>query len=155
FCCTDGVFFDATLLERGDYSGPEGARRVVRERRAQAAVIETARGGILRRGLAVWQARVAIVTNISADHFGEFGSDDLAGLADVKLALAGVVPADGLLVLNADDAQLSDKAQLLSQRFGRTLPLGWFALDADHERLRSHRAHGGATCGVRAGRLVA
>ena len=153
FCCTDGVFFEGAAEVSGDYSGPEGARRVMRERRAHAAIIETARGGILRRGLAISQARVAVVTNVSADHFGEYGIDDLAGLADAKLALAGVVTPEGLLVLNAEDAQLAAKAPHLAQRFGRCPPLGWFALDADHACLRTHRVHGGATCGVRDGRL--
>jgi len=154
FCCTDGVFFDGQLAVGGDYSGPEGARRVIRERRAQAAVIETARGGILRRGLAISRARVAVVTNVSADHFGEYGIDDLAGLADVKLTVGGVVGAEGLLVLNADDAQLIAKAPALAQRFGRAPPLAWFALDADDPTLRAHRVGGGSTCGVREGRLL-
>jgi UDP-N-acetylmuramyl tripeptide synthase len=154
FCCTDGVFLDGQLAVGGDYSGPEGARRVIRERRAQAAVIETARGGILRRGLAISRARVAVVTNISADHFGEYGIDDLAGLADVKLTVGGVVGAEGLLVLNADDAQLIAKAPALAQRFGRAPPLAWFALDADDPTLRAHRVGGGSTCGVREGRLL-
>ena len=57
----------------------------------RAAVIEIARGGILRRGLAISRARVAVVTNVGADHFGEYGIDDLAGLADVKLTVGGVV----------------------------------------------------------------
>jgi UDP-N-acetylmuramyl tripeptide synthase len=154
FCCTDGVFFEGNAELSGDYSGPEGARRVMRERRARAAIIETARGGILRRGLAISQAHVGVVTNISADHFGEYGIDDLSGLADVKLTLAGVVRPDGLLVLNAEDGQLAAKAPHLAQRFGRSPPLGWFALDADHPLLRAHRLLGGATCGVRDGKLM-
>jgi UDP-N-acetylmuramyl tripeptide synthase len=126
----------------------------MRQRAAQAALVETARGGILRRGLALSQAQVAIVTNVSADHFGEYGIDDLAGLADVKLSVAALVADEGLLVLNADDAELVAKARTLVQRFGRCPPLGWFALDADLALLREHRARGGATCGVRAGRLL-
>jgi cyanophycin synthetase len=153
YCCTDGVFFEGSVKVSGDYSGPEGARRVLRERGAAVAVIETARGGILRRGLALSAARVAVVTNVSADHFGEYGIDDLGGLADVKLTVAGVVRPGGLLVLNADDAQLSAKAPLLGRRFGRAPALGWFALDADDPALRAHRVQGGATCGVRAGHL--
>ena len=153
FCCTDGVFFEGSVKLSGDYSGPEGARRVLRERGAAAAIIETARGGILRRGLALTSARVAVVTNVSADHFGEYGIDDLPALADVKLAVAGVLLPDGLLVLNADDAQLSSKAPLLARRFGRAPALAWFALDADDPALRAHRVQGGSTCGVRAGRL--
>lgn len=154
YCCTDGVFFESEPLASGDYSGPEGARRVLRERRAHAAIIETARGGILRRGLAVWSAQTAIVTNVSADHFGEYGVDDLAGLADVKLTVAGVLVAEGLLVLNADDAQLNSRAGGLAQRFGRALRLGWFSLSDDNPLLMAHRRQGGSTCAVRDGRLV-
>jgi len=154
YCCTDGVFLDGELEAAGDYSGPAGARRVLRERRAQAAIVETARGGILRRGLAVSEAQVALVTNVSPDHFGEYGIDDLAALADVKLSVASVVTPDGLLVLNANDAQLVEKAPGLTPRFGRSPPLGWFALDADVALLREHRARGGSTCGVRGGRLA-
>src|SRR5204863_78861 len=129
-----------------------GARRVMRERRAQAAIVEAARGGILRRGIALSHADVGLVTNVSPDHFGEYGIDDLDGLADTKLSIAAVVRSEGLLVLNADDPQLLAKAPALAGRFGRSPPLGWFALDADAGLLREHRAHGGPTCGVRGGR---
>jgi cyanophycin synthetase len=153
YCCTDGVFLGAATLAAGDYSGPEGARRVMRAP-ARAAVIETARGGILRRGIAVSRAAVALVTNVSADHFGEYGIDDVAALADVKLSVAGVLGSEGLLVLNADDAQLVARAPGLAQRFGHSPALAWFALDAELPQLRAHRERGGATCGVRGGRLV-
>jgi cyanophycin synthetase len=154
YCCTDGVFLGGQARVSGDYSGPEGARRVIRERSARAAVIESARGGILRRGIAVAQAQVALVTNVSADHFGEYGIDDLEGLADVKLSVAGVLSAAGLLVLNADDEQLASRAPGLARRFGRSPAIGWFALDADRPALRAHREGGGATCGGSEGRLV-
>jgi len=146
--CTDGVYLDDEALASGDYSGPAGARLVMRERRAQAAILETARGGILRRGIAVSRADTAVVTNISSDHFGEYGIDDLAGLADVKLSVAGVIGPDGLLVLNADDPMLLRGSQMLTQRFGRRPPLGWFALDAEQPLLREHRLGGGSTCGA-------
>ena len=152
--CTDGVFIDDDVLAAGDYSGPAGARMVLRERRTQAAIIETARGGILRRGIAVSQADVAVVTNVSSDHFGEYGIDDLAGLADTKLSVAAVVAPEGMLVLNADDPQLRARAGGLARRFGRCPPLGWFALDADHVALSEYRARGASTCGVRNGRLL-
>jgi cyanophycin synthetase len=151
--CTDGVFIDGDVLATGDYSGPAGARMVLRERRTQAAIIETARGGILRRGIAVSQADVAVVTNVSSDHFGEYGIDDLAGLADAKLSVAAVVAPQGMLVLNADDPQLRAQAGGLARRFGRCPPLGWFALDADQVSLTEYRARGASTCGVRNGRL--
>jgi cyanophycin synthetase len=154
YSCTDGVFLDGELLAGGDYSGPDGARRVVRERRARCAVLEAARGGILRRGIAVSRAHVALVTNVSADHFGEYGIDDLAGLTDVKLTVAAALAPAGLLVVNADDVGLAAGVAALAQRFGRCPRLGWFALDADQPRLWEHRAAGGSTCGVRRGRLI-
>jgi cyanophycin synthetase len=152
--CTDGVFLDHESLASGDYSGPQGTRRVLREPRCEAAILETARGGILRRGIAVSQAHTAVVTNVSSDHFGEYGIHDLDGLADVKLSVGAVVKPGGLLVLNADDAHLRVKALQLNQRFGALPLLGWFAQDADSEALRTHRAQGGSTCGVRDGRLT-
>jgi UDP-N-acetylmuramyl tripeptide synthase len=152
--CTDGVFLDDEPLAAGDYSGPAGARMVLREARTEAAVLETARGGILRRGIAIARARTAVVTNVSADHFGEYGIHDIAGLADVKLSVAPLVEADGLLVLNADDPELRAQAEALIGRYGYRPPLGWFALDADHAMLLEQRRRGAAVCGVRDARLT-
>jgi UDP-N-acetylmuramyl tripeptide synthase len=153
YSSTDGVFFDGEVVDAGDYSGPAGARLAIRDRRAQAAILETARGGILRRGLAVSRADVALVTNVSSDHFGEYGITDLGALADVKLTVGVILPPGGLLVLNADDALLRAKADTLSQRFGLEPSVGWFSLNADSEFLRDHRARGGATSGLENGRL--
>ena len=153
-CCTDGVFVGGQLAEAGDYAGPAGTRRVLRDRRVEGAVLETARGGLLRRGLAVDRADVAVVTNLSNDHFGEYGIDDLDGLADAKLTVAWLVTPGGRpLVLNADDPTLQRKATALKRRFGVMPTLAWFALDDEHPELVRHRSEGGTTCGVRAGRL--
>ena len=151
--CTDGVFIGDETLASGDYSGPAGARLVMRDRRTEAAVLEVARGGILRRGLAVSRADAVLVTNISSDHFGEYGIDDLAGLADVKLSVAAVLAARGRLILNADDALLRMKARELALRHGLLSEPAWFARDADQSYLRKYRAQGASTCGVRGGRL--
>ncbi len=153
YCCTDGIFLDDEWIERGDYSGPVGARSVLRNPRVQAAVLETARGGILRRGLAVSSVGAAVVTNVSADHFGEYGIHDLDALADVKLTVGSAVLPKGVLVLNADDPVLRAKADGLRRRFGSSPELGWFARDVRDPLLVAHRAGGGATCGIRAGRL--
>lgn len=146
--CTEGVYFDNALIEGGDFSGPGGARTVLRHPRAQAAVLETARGGLLRRGLALCRADAAIVTNISADHYGEYGVHGLDDLADAKLVVARAVRGDGLLVLNADDATLVRRAG------GHDGAIGWFAAAFDAPRLAAARRVGGATCGVRDGVLV-
>lgn len=153
-CSTDGIHVRGELVEAGDYAGPAGTRRVLREPRVEGAVLECARGGLLRRGLAVDRADVAVVTNLSNDHFGEYGIHDLESLADVKLTVGWLVaPHGGLLVLNADDATLRSKAPRLPRRFGVQPKLGWFALDDDDPLLVAHRARQGSTCGVRAGRL--
>ncbi len=148
YCCTDGVFVAGQALGTGDYSGPAGARRVLRDARVETAVLETARGGILRRGLAVAGADVAVITSIAADHFGEYGVHDLETLIDVKLAVARALRADGLLVVNADDALLAGRAAAAGK------PLGLFSQDADHPLLAEHRRIAGTTAGVRTGRLV-
>ncbi|MEO5626115.1 MAG: Mur ligase family protein [Dokdonella sp.] len=148
YTCTDGVFVGDIALAAGDYSGPAGARVALRAPDVEAAVLETARGGILRRGIAVQHANVAVVTNVSDDHFGEYGVHDLDDLAAVKLGVAATLGAHGVLVLNADDGQLVRHAEALRVR------QAWFAFDADAPLLQAHRARGGATCGVRAGHLL-
>ena len=145
--CTDGVFVAGEQIASGDFSGPGGARAVLRDVRVQAAVLETARGGLLRRGLALPRVDAAAVTNVSDDHFGEYGIHDLDALADAKLTVARALDAEGVLVLNADDARLAARGAALPCLFA------WFASDHDHPRLRAHRALGGGTCGVRGGRL--
>jgi UDP-N-acetylmuramyl tripeptide synthase len=147
FNCTDGVFVDGERLESGDWSGPAGARRVLRDPRVDCAVLETARGGLLRRGLAVAHADAAIVTNVSEDHFGEYGIHSLAQLARAKLVVARALGPQGILVLNADDEVLSSAATDCPGR------RAWFALDDGHPRLAAARAAGEATCAPREGRL--
>lgn len=117
YSSTDGVFVGGELVERGDYSGPEGARHVLRSP-IDVAILETARGGLLRRGVAVERADVALITNVAEDHLGEFGVDDLAGVAETKLVVARAVAHSGILVLNSADPLLA--AAELSQ------PIEWF-----------------------------
>jgi cyanophycin synthetase len=147
YSCTDGLFRDGVRVRAGDYSGPAGARAVLRDPQAQAAVLESARGGMLRRGLALDRAEVAVVTNVSVDHFGEYGIHDLEGLTDVKLIVARALPPGAPLVLNADDPLLRARAP----RDGATL--AWFARDDAHPELQAARAGGGDTCGVADGVL--
>ncbi|QIL21537.1 Mur ligase family protein [Thermomonas sp. HDW16] len=144
YSSTDGLFIDGERVEAGDYSGPVGARTVLRDARVQAAVLETARGGLLRRGLVANDARVAVVTNISADHFGEYGVHTLDDIAAVKLVVAKALAADGVLVLNADDALLVKHAAATGAS-----RIGWFALTLD-----AALARGALACGVREGRLI-
>lgn len=150
-CCTEGVFVGDHAICRGDYAGPDGARRILRHPDVEAAILETARGGILRRGLAVQRADVAIVTNISADHLGEYGVDDARDLAATKLVVAHAVRTSGTLVLNADDPVLMPAADEPGPAAGARPAL--FAQSYDHGALAAARSRGGATCGVRGGEL--
>jgi cyanophycin synthetase len=137
---------DGREIDGGDFSGPAGARLVVRDMSVEAAVLETARGGILRRGLATERADVAVITNISADHFGEYGIDNLNDLADVKLTVARTLGAAGTLVLNADDPVLLSRAAI--QKDALTCKVALFASNDAHPGLVTHRQAGGTTCGV-------
>jgi cyanophycin synthetase len=114
---TDGVYIDGQLVEAGDFSGPSGAGRVLRHPGVELAVTETARGGILRRGVGVAYNDVSVVTNISADHLGLGGIDTLDQLAEVKAVITKITKPGGWCVLNADDPRtlamrLGTKAQI-------------------------------------------
>ncbi|MEP6991331.1 MAG: Mur ligase family protein [bacterium] len=143
--CSDGVWAGARQLESGDFSGPAGARAVLRSADVGAAVLETARGGILRRGLAVNRADAAIITNVSPDHFGEYGVKTVEDLAEVKAVVARALGETGHLVLNADDPLLV----ALATRLDRTL--GWFSTASDREVLVAHVTAGGDAATVRDG----
>ena len=147
YSCTEGVFVAGEEIFCGDYSGPMGARTVLRDARVQCAVLETARGGMLRRGLAVNRADVAVVTNISADHFGEYGIDNLDDLADAKLIVANVVAEQGVLVLNAEDPVLMRRSSHFCSK------VAVFAGDWNHPIIADARAAGRSVCAVRDGRV--
>lgn len=108
--CTDGVWIGDAQVESGDWSGPVGARRVLQDPTVTFAVLETARGGILRRGLAVQHASVAAIVTLSPDHFGDYGINDLETLAAVKLIVGVAVQDHGLLVCNVGVPSLMQAA---------------------------------------------
>jgi cyanophycin synthetase len=145
---TDGVIVGDTLLEEGDFAGPSGARMVLRHTETEVAVLETARGGILRRGLPVERADVAVVTNVADDHLGEFGIESLADLADTKLVVAKALGTSGTLVLNADDPLLVERSQKLAPR------IVWFSLNPALPLLARHLQQGGTAVLADHGMLV-
>lgn len=156
-CSTEGVDVAGATIASGDYAGPAGARTVLRHPAVEVALLETARGGILRRGLAVQQADVALITNVSADHFGEHGVHSTQDIAQAKLVLAHAVATQGLLVLNGSDDVLLRAAVQLPHAAGANWAL--FARNADAPVPTALRQRGGSTCGARgegagAGRLV-
>jgi UDP-N-acetylmuramyl tripeptide synthase len=145
---TDWIAVDDDIIERGDYSGPGGARTVLRDTRVQVAILETARGGLLRRGLALERADAALITNIAEDHLGEFGLDDLRALADLKWVVTKALNGAGRLILNADDALLVEKSRASQAR------ITWFSAHADNVKIREHLAEGGEVFTVEDGDMV-
>lgn len=145
---TDGVMVGSEYLLEGDFSGPEGARAVLRSPRVEVAVLETARGGILRRGVAVQRADVAVITNIAADHLGEFGVESVSDLAETKLVVTKTLGKSGTAVLNADDEQLV----MRSGRIGAQVV--WFSLDPGSPVIARHIGNGGTAAWLEGNILV-
>jgi cyanophycin synthetase len=145
---TDGIYLDGELLESGDWSGPGGAGRVLAQPGIELAVLETARGGILRRGVGVAHNDVAVVTNVSADHLGLGGVHTLDQLAEVKATIVRITRPSGWVVLNADDPRT-----LAMRRQSRARPF-LFALDPDAPGLREAQTEGGRAATVLDGDLV-
>jgi cyanophycin synthetase len=135
---TEGIYFDGRRIESGDCSGPQSAQKVLANPLVDVAVLETARGGILRAGLGFDRCDVAVVTNIGAgDHLGVGGVNDLETLAKVKRVIVDVVPPHGSAVLNAADPLVAAMAEYCG---GSVI---YFALSPDHPLIQKHRAAGG------------
>jgi cyanophycin synthetase len=137
YSSTDGVYrADGDLIEEGDYSGFGGAARALAEE-PDVAVLETARGGILLRGIGVLHNDVAIVTNVSEDHLGLHGIQTIDQLAEVKASITRITRPDGWDVLNADDPRV------LSMRRTATGRPWLCSLDPWHPAIRYALAEGG------------
>jgi cyanophycin synthetase len=147
--CTDGMYVDGRRLDTRDCSGPRSARAVLLNPRVQAAVLETARGGILREGLGFDLCDVAVVTNIgSGDHLSLRGIETVEELAQVKRVVVEAVAPWGAAVLNAEDplvAAMAPHCQAV---------LIFFARDAGHPVLAAHRARGGRAVFVSQGSIL-
>ena len=134
---TDWIAVNDRIIDRGDWSGPGGARAVLRQQDVDLAILETARGGLLRRGLGVGHADAALITNVAEDHLGDFGSQTLLELLDVKWIVSRAVEKSGSFVLNADDELLVGKARDYK---GKII---WFSLDASNPIVTQHAKDGG------------
>jgi len=127
---TDGVVIDERLVIKADASGPKSARMVLQNPRVDFAVMEVARGGILREGLGYDRNDIAVVTNVAPDHLGMRGIDTLEQLADVKAVVVEAVPRDGFAVLNADD----DLVRAMRRRCSGGIV--WFSLQPPGSKVR-------------------
>lgn len=134
---TDGIYIDGKQLLHGDMTGPWSARIVLRDPAVDAAVLETARGGILREGLGWDRCNVGAVLNVSNDHLGLGGINTLQEMAKVKSLVIEVTRRDGTGVLNADDPLVADMAKLCSGE------VAYFSLNSKNPIVREHVRKGG------------
>ncbi|MGB6156332.1 MAG: cyanophycin synthetase [Castellaniella sp.] len=146
---SDGVYVGARRVDSGDCSGPRSARNVLLHPDVDLAVFETARGGILREGLGFDRCDVAVVTNLGVgDHLGMNYIQTIEALAAVKRVIVENVAPGGMAVLNAQDPHVAAMASACPGR------ITYFAQDARHPLIETHRAQGGRVAFVDQGDLV-
>ncbi|HEU5241508.1 MAG TPA: Mur ligase family protein, partial [Ornithinibacter sp.] len=145
---TDGVVVQGRMVEPGDYSGPAGARAVLEAPGVQVGILETARGGMLLRGMGVSHNDVSVVTNVSADHLGMHGIDTVDQLAEVKAIVTRVTRPRGWVVLNGEDPRV------WAMRAGIRARPWVFTADASAPAVRESLGAGGRAMTVLDGHLT-
>jgi cyanophycin synthetase len=141
---TDGVYIDGQRTVSGDMTGPVSARMVLADPQIDLAVLETARGGLLRAGMGVSEVNVGAVLNVQPDHLGLKGIDTLEQLAEVKRVVVEV--ATDCAVLNADDALV-----LKMSGYTEAKHICYVTLNPQHALVREHIRAGGRACALEAG----
>lgn len=137
YTTTDGTYIGEFLVEAGDNTGPQSAQLILQDPTVEVAVLETARGGLLRSGLAFEAANVGVVLNISADHLGIGDIETIEQLAHLKSVVAEAVFPDGYAVLNADDPRVAAMAEKTKAN------IAYFTMNPDSELVRNHIQKGG------------
>ncbi|MFL5672579.1 MAG: Mur ligase family protein [Chloroflexota bacterium] len=146
---SDGVLVDERMVEPGDWTGPGGAHQILARRDIDLAVLETARGGMVLRGVGYESNDASVLTNVSSDHLDLQGIHTLPELAEVKSTICRMTRADGWVVLNADDELVSAVARRVRAN------VAFFSLDGDASAVvRRHRERGGRAYLVRDGVIV-
>ncbi|HYN67199.1 MAG TPA: tetratricopeptide repeat protein [Ornithinibacter sp.] len=145
---TDGVVVQGEVVEPGDYSGPAGARAVLETPGVEIGILETARGGMLLRGMGVTHNDVSVVTNVSADHLGMQGIDTVDQLAEVKAIVTRVTRPQGWVVLNGEDPRV------WAMRAGIRARPWVFTADASAPAVRESLGDGGRALTVLDGYLT-
>jgi cyanophycin synthetase len=150
---TDGIFISGSCVYEGDTTGPQSARTVLSDPSVEVAVLETARGGIARRGLGYDWSDISVLTNIRPDHIGQDGIRSIEDLLHIKSLVAERVRQGGALVLNADDEQL---ARLMDKRHIKRVSRNviYFSLSENHLLVKRHLSAGGTAYFIRGGWII-
>ncbi len=146
--CTDGLFRGNDLLREGDFSGPQGAKSILREKRIDHAVLEVARGGILRRGLGYFKSDVGVFLNVGRDHLGQGRINTIEEMAKLKGVVVETVKSSGRAVLNAEDEHVLDMKEKI--RSDAVL----FSTDPDIGPVEEHLSKGGTVITVEEDSIV-
>lgn len=139
YTTSDGVYIQNRLLMRGDCTGPASAEFVLKDPTVNFAVLECARGGLLRAGLGFHKCDVGIVTNVEADHLGLKGIHTIEQLAKVKGVIPETVLPDGYAILNADDDLVYDMRRTVNCN------VALFSMDEENPRIQAMQRLGGIT----------
>ncbi|HEY9600993.1 MAG TPA: cyanophycin synthetase, partial [Allocoleopsis sp.] len=137
YTTTDGIYIDEHVVEKGDTTGPQSAQVILKDPTVEVAVLETARGGILRSGLAFDKCDVGVVLNVSADHLGLGDIDTLEQMANLKSVVAESARPNGYAILNADDPLVAAMAERVKSQ------VAYFSMNPENELVRSHTQQGG------------
>jgi cyanophycin synthetase len=137
FTTTDGIYIQNIMMQRGDCTGPQSAEFVLKDPTVDFAVLETARGGILRAGLGFHQCDIGIVTNVAADHLGLKDINTLEDMARVKSIIPEAVMPGGYAILNADDELVRGMAK------GLKCNIAYFSMDEKNPLIKDHCDKGG------------
>ncbi len=137
FTATDGIYIQEYLVEQGDNTGPYSAGAILKDPTVEVAVLETARGGILRSGLAFDSCDIGVVLNVAADHLGLGGIDTIEQMAKVKAVVAETVRPGGYAILNADDPLVAAMAEKLNCK------VAYFSLNPDNPIIIEHSRRNG------------
>ena len=137
YTTTDGTYIGEYLVEAGDNTGPQSAQLILQDPTVEVAVLETARGGILRSGLAFEAANVGVVLNVAADHLGLGDIDTIDQLSHLKSVVAESVYPDGYTVLNADDNRVAAMAERTKAN------IAYFTMNPESELVKGHIQKGG------------
>jgi len=137
YTTSDGVYIQNQMMMKGDCTGPVSSQFVLKDPTVDFAVLECARGGILKSGLAFQNCDVAIVTNVAADHIGLAGINNLEQMARVKSVVPETVFPHGYAVLNADDDLVYKMAEELDCN------IALFSMDENNPRIKKHCDKGG------------
>ena len=147
---TDGIYIRGGRVAKGDTTGPHSARTVLSDPSVEVAVLETARGGITRRGLGYDWSDISVMTNIQPDHIGQDGIKSVEDLVRIKSLVAERVREGGTLILNADDEHLTRLAEDPRVN-GVKKQVVYFSVRNNHLLIRRHTAAGGTAYFVKNG----